>query len=92
MERTSVRLRIEGIVQGVYFRWHTREKALALGVKGWVRNLADGSVEVMAEGESEPLQKLVEWCHHGPPEAIVRHVEARWEDWAGRFQSFEIRH
>jgi len=85
-------LRIEGIVQGVYFRWHTRDKALELGLRGWVRNLVDGSVQVLAEGEKEALEKLVEWCHHGPREALVRCVEAEWGEWTGEYKAFEIRH
>lgn len=92
MERASVKLRIEGLVQGVYFRWHTREMALALGVHGWVRNLLDGAVEVLAEGERDAVEKLLEWCHHGPREALVRRVETQWGEWTGQHQTFEIRH
>ena len=91
MERASVKLRIEGIVQGVYFRWHTREMALALGVHGWVRNVLGGSVEVLAEGEREAVEKLVEWCHHGPREALVRRVETQWGEWTGQYRTFDIR-
>jgi acylphosphatase len=65
-------------VQGVSFRWHTREEAGALGLTGWVRNLPDGSVEVLAEGEQAPLEALARWVAHGPPHARVDHVDARW--------------
>lgn len=92
MEKASVKVRIEGIVQGVYFRWNTREKALELGVQGWVRNLPDGAVEVMAEGERDALERLVEWCRQGPPEAVVRRVETEWGKWTGRHRSFSICH
>lgn len=92
MEKASVRLRIEGMVQGVYFRWHTRERALELGVHGWVRNLLDGAVEAVAEGEREAVEKLVEWCRQGPREAVVQHVETEWAEWTGRYHTFEIRH
>ncbi len=92
MEKASVKVRVEGLVQGVYFRWNTREKALELGVQGWVRNLPDGAVEVMAEGERDALERLVEWCRQGPPEAVVRRVEMEWGEWTGRHRSFSIFH
>ena len=66
---------ISGRVQGVFFRSSTRAKAEELGLRGWARNLADGRVEVMAEGDEESLKKLLEWLHKGPPEAVVKDVK-----------------
>jgi acylphosphatase len=85
-----VRLIIEGIVQGVWFRDSTRTKALTLGVCGWVRNRPEGSVEVLAEGPEDRVKKLVAWCHHGPPDADVSRVSETREQWRGEFDAFEI--
>jgi acylphosphatase len=86
----AVHLRISGVVQGVFFRQHTSEEASKLNIKGWVRNCDDGSVEAEAEGEENNLKSFVEWCHHGPPKAVVTNVEKK--DIALKsFSSFEIR-
>lgn len=66
---------VSGRVQGVYFRASTRDRALALGVAGYARNLADGRVEVVAEGEAAALAQLEQWLHEGPPAARVDRVE-----------------
>ncbi len=71
-ERRS--LRIEGVVQGVFFRESARQEAERLGLVGWVRNLADGSVEAQVQGSSGPLHDFVAWCHKGPPAAQVTAV------------------
>ncbi len=66
---------ISGRVQGVFFRSSTRAKAEELGLRGWARNLADGRVEVMAEGDEESLKKLLKWLYKGPPDAVVKDVK-----------------
>jgi len=81
---------IEGRVQGVFFRATTQEQAIRLGLKGWVRNCPDGSVEVVAEGAREKIKQLIAWCRQGPPGARVRHVDVRWEDFQGEFRNFRI--
>jgi acylphosphatase len=68
---------VSGKVQGVYFRQSTKAKAEELGITGTVQNLSNGSVQVVASGESLPLEQLVQWCHHGPPRATVRGVEVK---------------
>ncbi|MBN6104145.1 acylphosphatase [Xanthomonas sp. CFBP 8703] len=70
----AARFLVAGRVQGVYFRASTRERALALGLDGHARNLADGSVEVIAAGEAAALEALAEWLRHGPPAARVEQV------------------
>ena len=70
-----VRLRIEGRVQGVFFRDSTRREAERLGVHGYVRNLDDGAVEAVAEGPAPAIDALVQWCHRGPPAAKVTAVK-----------------
>jgi len=91
MANVRVRLIIEGRVQGVWFRDSTRRVAKSLGVTGWVRNLPDGTVEAVAEGEEEKVKKMVEWCHQGPPHARVTNVQEFQEQWKGEFEDFEIR-
>lgn len=69
------RLRVHGTVQGVGFRWAMAAEARRLGVAGWVRNRADGSVEAHAEGDDAALDALTAWAHEGPRFADVSHVE-----------------
>ncbi len=68
------RLRIEGKVQGVFYRKSAQIRALGLHLTGWVRNLPDGSVEAEIEGEREACQAMIAWCNQGPPNAWVRKV------------------
>jgi acylphosphatase len=81
-----------GLVQGVFFRANTRDKAIELGLAGWVRNVRDGSVEIVAEGEKETLEKLLDWCSHGPISASVSKLEHEWLDNKDEFQDFRIRY
>jgi len=83
-------LQITGLVQGVFFRAHTRQEAQRLGLRGWVRNRADGSVEAVAEGPEDALRQLLAWCHRGSPGARVEAVEERWEAPKGEFHVFSI--
>lgn len=71
-----VRLLMGGDVQGVGFRWHCRREASARGIGGFVRNLADGRVEAVVEGDAEAVAAMVEWCRRGPPAARVTSFEA----------------
>ena len=89
-ERVRAHLFISGMVQGVLFRYHTQKMAHALGVKGWVKNLPDGRVEAILEGEEEAVKKLIEWAHKGPPYARVEKVKVDWEEYLGEFDTFSI--
>lgn len=71
---TCARFIVSGKVQGVFFRASTRERALRLGITGHVRNLDDGSVEVVASGGETAVMELDAWLHHGPPAARVESV------------------
>ena len=90
MRKVRVHLIIEGIVQGVFFRANIREKAERSNVHGWVRNRPDGTVEAVFEGEEEPVKKLMEWCHHGPPGAVVKNVNREWQVYEGEFKNFTV--
>ena len=78
MKRAEVVVR--GAVQGVFFRAETRDRARSLGLAGWVRNAADGSVEGVFEGEDERVESMVEWCRRGPRGARVDDVEVTWSE------------
>lgn len=80
-----------GIVQGVGYRYFTLWEAARLGVTGYVRNLPDGSVEVVAEGTKEQLERLLERLQQGPPAALVKRVITKWEDARGEFDRFAVR-
>jgi acylphosphatase len=73
----TIKIKVEGDVQGVFFRQSTREKATELGIKGTVKNCNDDSVEIIATGSKDQLDKLVAWCWEGPPRAVVRNVIAQ---------------
>ena len=83
---------VAGRVQGVFFRSETKHNADRHNVKGWIRNLPDGRVEAVFEGEKEGVQKLIEFCKHGPPSARVTNVELTWENYTGEFASFKMKY
>ena len=83
---------VTGRVQGVGFRFSTIDEARRLGVHGWVRNQADGSVEVLVEGARAAVEGLVRYLHRGPPAAWVQDVALRWEAHGGDLGPFTARH
>lgn len=83
---------VEGYVQGVFFRYHTQKLAHRLGVRGWVRNLPDGRVEAVVEGEEKAINQMLEFFRRGPAGAFVEKVEVKWETPVGEYQDFEIRY
>ena len=85
------RIFVEGRVQGVFFRDNTRTLASSLGVTGWVRNLPDGRVEIVAEGSEAAVKALIDWCHKGPAHASVTNVDVSYEIPTGEFGSFDKR-
>ncbi len=95
MERAaSVRAHvyITGRVQGVNFRYYTRQQAARMGLNGWVRNLRDGRVEVVIEGKKPLVDQMLAWCDHGPPSARVDRIEVEWEGISERMNDFKIRY
>lgn len=83
---------ISGRVQGVFFRSETRYEAKRRNVTGWVRNLPDGQVEAVFEGEEDDVEKLNEFCGKGPPGAKVTKVQVSWENHTGEYKDFKIRY
>ena len=83
---------VSGRVQGVFFRTETKHEAKKHDVKGWIRNLRDGEVEAVFEGEEEAVKELVEFCKRGSPRARVTHVDVKWESYTGEFKDFQIRY
>jgi len=82
---------VRGRVQGVAFRYHTARMAQQNRVAGWVRNLEDGSVEALFEGEKEDVDAQLSWCRQGPAQARVDEIEVRQGEYTGEFAGFSIR-
>ena len=89
--RARLHLIVVGRVQGVGFRFSAYDEAKELALAGWVRNIASGEVEIIAEGSRENLQMLAAWAHLGPPSAYVTVVREEWPDFTGEFTEFRIR-
>jgi acylphosphatase len=81
---------IQGLVQGVSFRYHTRQKALQLNVAGWVRNLPNGDVQGCFEGDEMDVQALIDWCQEGPSPAEVENVIVKRQEFSGEFLGFHV--
>ncbi|MCU0487870.1 MAG: acylphosphatase [Anaerolineales bacterium] len=92
-EETLLRLHafVEGIVQGVGFRYFVQDQAVRLGLKGWVRNRWDGSVEVLVEGNRVDLDSLLNALYRGPRTAQVNGVRTEWSPGTGEFRGFQVR-
>jgi acylphosphatase len=81
---------VTGKVQGVYFRQNTKTVACENNVRGWVQNLSNGSVEAILEGDAADVKEVINWCHSGPPKAVVDDVTIKYEKYRGEFEDFEI--
>jgi len=81
---------VSGRVQGVFFRSQTQEKARQLKLGGWIRNLPDGRVEVVAEGEKEKIEELIRWTKKGSTLARVSGLKIEWQEFKGEFNEFKI--
>jgi len=92
MEKARAYLFIEGRVQGVFYRAFIRELAYNLGLNGWVKNLRDGRVETVFEGEKELIDKAIKECYVGPPGARVTDIDVRWETFIGDQKGFSVRY
>ena len=90
MTQSRAHLIISGRVQGVCFRIETARAARPLNVRGWVRNLPDGSVEALFEGEKADVERAIQWCRKGPPRARVDQVQVHDEPYRGDLKAFDI--
>ncbi len=88
--KTRAHVIISGRVQGVFFRAATKREADSLGVKGYARNLSDGKVEAVFEGEEDVVKMLVDFSKQGPPRAKVSKIDLAWESYTGEFKGFRI--
>ena len=89
--KKRVHVLIGGDVQGVFFRSKTLIKARKMGVDGWVRNLRDGRVEAVFEGDEDAVEGMIKFCKIGPPKSLVKNVEIRWEPFTGAYKEFSIK-
>ncbi|WP_028972742.1 acylphosphatase [Spirochaeta cellobiosiphila] len=86
----AVNIKVRGRVQGVGFRYSTQQKAESFGITGWVRNMPNGNVEIMAEGEDSDLKKFVDWVRIGPSGARVIDVDVSYQFALGSYRKFSI--
>ena len=91
MSKVRAELKIQGRVQGVFFRQSTKNTAVGLGLTGWAKNCSDGCFTAVFEGEKEAVDAAIEWCRQGPPAAQVSEVAVNWQDFQDEFSSFGIR-
>jgi acylphosphatase len=89
-EKARLHVIIAGRVQGVFFRASTRDEARARGLAGWVRNLPDGRVEALFEGDKRLLDNMLAWCRQGPSYSYVDRVEVEWQAHVGDLVDFRI--
>ena len=92
MIQKRIHIFITGRVQGVFFRQSTRVMAIKNNVNGWVRNLDDGRVEIVAEGETQNIDNLIIWCKTGPANSRVDEFELSEENFTSEFENFEVRY
>ena len=90
MSKQRIRIFVTGKVQGVFFRQALKVMAKKNNVFGWVKNLKDGRVEAVLEGDEEKVGRLIEWSHGGPANARVEDVEIRNEKFTGEFSKFDV--
>jgi acylphosphatase len=90
MSKQRIRIFVTGKVQGVFFRQALKVMAIKNNVFGWVKNLKDGRVEAVLEGDEEKVNRLIEWSHGGPANARVEDVEIRNEKFIGEFSKFDV--
>ena len=91
MLKVRAHIYVSGMVQGVFFRSTIASKAQRLRVLGWVRNLQDGRVEAVFEGEKEAVDAMIDFCNRGPRGARISNVDVKWETYEGALGNFEVR-
>jgi|TARA_Y100001963_G_C6632502_1_gene376957 acylphosphatase len=92
MVQKQIHIFVTGRVQGVFFRQSTKVMAIKNNAKGWVRNLDDGRVEIVAQGETQDIDNLAHWCKTGPANSRVDEFELSEENISDEFETFEVRY
>lgn len=92
MPRARAHIFVSGMVQGVFFRAFTEEVARSNHLTGWVRNLPDGRVEALMEGEKGDIGRAMEALYQGPPASRVENIDLSWEEPTGEFHSFFVKY
>lgn len=90
MEKIRIHAFVSGFVQGISFRYYTKDLAVKLGLKGWAKNLIDGRVEVIAEGNRSEIDSLIAFLKKGPQGARIKNVEIKEEEYKGEFKDFDV--
>jgi acylphosphatase len=88
--KKAIRMIMQGTVQGVFFRQFVKENADKLNIRGFVRNLTSGDVEIIAEGEGEAVERFQRFIAKGPPHSHIRNLQTEERKWSGEFDSFKI--
>ena len=91
MANIRMHVYVSGYVQGVAYRYSAVRQARSLSLAGWVKNLHDGRVELMIEGEEGAVRQMLDWCYHGPRSARVTEVQAEARPYSGKYTGFELR-
>ena len=92
MEKIRIHAFVSGLVQGISYRYYTKQFADKLGLKGWVKNLPDGRVEVIAEGNEKEINEMIKFLENGPEDAKILDLEIKKEEYKGEFKHFDIIH
>ena len=90
MDIAEAKVTVSGRVQGVWFRTSTKDTALSAGVRGYVRNLPDGRVEAIIQGQKVQVEPVIEFMRTGPPGALVREIEIEWREPERTYESFTV--
>jgi len=88
--KKSAKFLVQGTVQGIFFRQFCKDKAESLSLKGYVRNLATGEIEILVEGEKEKIEEMYKILKQGPPHAQIRDIKVEEKKWSGEFKEFTI--
>ena len=91
MAKSRAKVIAKGIVQGVNFRYYSQRQAAKFNITGWVKNLPDGSVAAVFEGDEQDVEAMVQWCRRGPPSAQVTELIVQPEEYRGEFSSFSVK-
>jgi acylphosphatase len=89
-DKNRASLTVNGLVQGVFFRYRAQMEAKRLGLTGWVKNNDNGTVMSVVEGEKDRINEFIKWCHQGPDQAQVDEVAVAWQNFTGEFKDFNI--